>query len=154
MVGTPVNIRRFEVLQLVSSFLDVILTLVGGTLIGNVVRAASSNLVGAARGRVMGAAIGAAIGYVVGVAIFIALTLLVSRGRKYWARWVLLVFQMSGLVFVVWQGQARTMFSAGYPLATALVWLMQAVALMLVFTPQSGRWLRGDQSKDLRHAFE
>src|SRR5438270_11516805 len=96
MLGAPVNIRRFEVLQLVSIFAGLIHTLVDGTLIGNVVRAASGNAGGGSRGYVVGSAIGAAIGYVVGVAIFIALTLLVSRRRKNWARWTVFVFFVLG----------------------------------------------------------
>lgn len=154
MVRAPLNIRRFELLQFVSFFVGVVGTLVDGTLVGNIVRAAGGNLVGAARGKALGAAIGAAIGSVAGLAIFIALTLLVSRRRKNWARWALLIFQMFGFVFALWQGVSQAIFSQPYALVTALSWLIQAVALVLVFTPQSGQWLRGDQSQDLRHALQ
>jgi hypothetical protein len=149
MVGTPLNIRRFEVLQLVSIFLGLIHSLLDGSLIGSVVAAINKGANAALIGRV----VGAAIGFVVGIAILTALTLLVSRRRKNWARWALLVFNVLGVSFVVWQGQPRALFSVDFALSTALVWLMQGVALVLVFTPQSGRWLRGDQSKDLRHVF-
>lgn len=149
MVGTPRNIRRFEVIQLASIFVGLIHGLVDGSLIFSVVGAINNG----ANAALIGSLVGAAIGYVAGLAILTALTLLVSRCRKNWARWALLLFNLLGLAFVVWEEQVRAIFSSDYPVATALVWLMQAVALVLVFTPQSGHWLRGDQSKDLRHVF-
>ena len=162
MSDPPRNIRRFEVLSLASAFVGIIHTVVDGSLVGDIVKAEGSSLVGAAKGHALGATIGAAIGNVVGVGIFILLTLLVSRGRKNWARWTLAVVQLSGAAFVAWQGLTRTMDSlddspakalAG-SLATTLVWLMQIVALVLVFTPQSTRWLGEEQIKQEQDLLE
>jgi len=114
MVDAPLNIRRFEALQLVS----ITVGLIHGFA------AVKDDLFATVAGAVIG----------------VVLTLLVSRGRKDWARWVLLAMFVVGLVIMVWQ--ARVVFSLGYPLVTAAIWLIQAVALALLFTPQSANWLK------------
>src|SRR4030095_4967469 len=81
---------------------------------------------------------------IVGAAIIIALTLLVSRRRKNWARWLLLAMFALGAVFMAWN--APTVFALGYPAITLIVTLMQSIALVFLFTPQSAEWLRRSPS--------
>lgn len=73
----------------------------------------------------------------------VTLTLLASRRRKNWARWVLLTMFAFGIALMIWQ--VKAVFSMGYPLLTALVTVMQAIALVLLFTPQSAAWFRAAQ---------
>lgn len=92
-----------------------------------------------------------------GALITITLTLLVSRRRKNWARWTILVTWVLGLALVVagtFMGVTQDVLSTGYPVLTALVWIMQTAALALLFTPQSARWLSPDQSKAIQRVFE
>jgi hypothetical protein len=87
----------------------------------------------------------------------ITLTMLVSRGRKNWARWTLLGLWVLGLALIVagiFMGVTQEALSRTYPVLTALVWVMETAALALLFTPQSARWLRPDQSKALHRIFE
>jgi len=135
------NIRWFEGLQLISIVIGLINMLAFGTLTTKV------------RVPALGVMAGALIGELLGVAIGVALTLLVSRCRKNWPRWVILALWALGIALVLWQGKARAILSLDHPL-TALVWLMQAVAIVLAFTPQSSRWLRNDQSKALQRVFD
>jgi peptidoglycan/LPS O-acetylase OafA/YrhL len=113
----PLDIQRFEALQL--------LTVLVGLIHGFAVRGAIEPIFGALIG--------------------VTLTLLISRGRKNWARWTLLVLFVLGAALIIvgsFFGITQEAFSKVYPLLTAVVWIMQAVALVLLFTPQSSNWLR------------
>ena len=114
----PRDIRRFETIQLVSIAVGLIhafATFKGGALDA-----------------------------IIGAVITVALTLLVSRRRQNWARWVLLAMFLFGAAFMVWF--AKAILSAGYPAVTLLVTLMQTVALAMLFTRQSSDWLRHKSS--------
>jgi FtsH-binding integral membrane protein len=129
MEDRPPYIRAFETLQLASAFV----------------------------GLIHGFAIGQVFVAIFGAVITITLTLLISRRRKNWARWTLFGTWALGLAMVVaglFIGITQEALSTTYPVLTALVWLMQTVALALLFTPQSARWLRPDQSKALHRVFE
>lgn len=124
MADPPDDIRRFEMLQLASAFI----------------------------GLIHGFATGAqsVFASIFGAFVTIALTLLVSRARKNWARWTLVVFVVFGVALIIWGifvGLTQEALSKVYPAITALVWVMQAVALVLVFTPQSSSWLRSARSQ-------
>src|SRR5438552_143663 len=119
MEDRPLDIRRFETLQLTSAFV----------------------------GLIRGFAIGrqGVIGPIFSALITITLTLLISRGRKNWARWTLLVMLVIGIAFIVvgsFFGVTQEALSLVYPVLTLVVWLLQIVALALLFTPQSTDWLR------------
>jgi hypothetical protein len=70
----------------------------------------------------------------------IALILLVSRGRKNWARWLLAGMYVLGLAFMLWQ--MRALMNVGMPLITLGVTLLQTIALVMLFTPDSAAWFR------------
>ena len=130
MEDRPPYIRAFETLQLASAF------------------------VGLIHGFAAGQGLFAPIS---GTVITITLTLLISRGRKNWARWILVGTWVLGLALVfagLFIGVTQEALSKTYPVLAALVWLMQGAALALLFTPQSARWLRPDQSKALHRVFE
>ena len=120
----PVDIQRFEILQLASAFVG----LIHGFAIG--------------RDAIFDAIFGAVIN--------VTLTLLVSRGRKNWARWTLLVMAVIGVTLMIagsFFGITQAALAQVYPVVTVLVWAMTAVALALVFTPQSTNWLRSAPAK-------
>lgn len=73
-------------------------------------------------------------------AMMVAITLLVSRLRKSWARWLLVVMFVLGTALMVWNTQL--ILELGYPAITFAVTLMQAAALALLFTRRSSDWLR------------
>jgi hypothetical protein len=116
-MATPLNVRRFETLSLASIILGLI----------HAFAVSKDGLFNA----------------VVTALVIVALTLLASRRRKNWARWSLLVMFALGSALMVWQAEA--VFSDGYPLLTAAVTLMHAVAIILLFTPQSAAWFRRTQ---------
>ena len=83
----------------------------------------------------------------IGLPLTLLLTLLVSRWRKNWARWVLVVFFVIGAAFMVWAAWVvPEIYSTGYPVATLVVVLLQTIGLILLFTPVSSAWLRGRPS--------
>ncbi|MEO8141263.1 MAG: hypothetical protein ABI617_01245 [Sphingomicrobium sp.] len=112
--SVPADIRRFEALQLTSIVL--------GTL--HQFAAHRNGLIDA----------------IIGAIISLVLTLLISRKRKNWARWLLLIMSLMGATFMLWN--AATVFAQGYPLLTIAVTVIQAAALFLLFTNQSSKWLR------------
>jgi cytochrome c oxidase subunit IV len=119
MEDRPLDIRRFETLQLVSAFV--------GLIHGFAIR----------REGIFASTFGAL--------VTVTLTLLISRGRKNWARWTLLVMAVTGAALIVvgsFLGLTQEALATVYPVLTALVWLLQIVALALLFTPQSTNWLR------------
>jgi hypothetical protein len=113
-MATPANVRRFEALSLASIILGLI--------------------------HAFAVSIGGHANAILTAFVMGALVLLASRGRRNWARWTLLVIFGLGSALMVWQ--ARAVFSNGYPLLTAAVTLLQAVAIFLLFTPQSTVWFR------------
>ena len=120
MTHVPLSIRLFETLQ--------ILSVIIGTINGF-------------------AAIGLdLVNTVVGAVVVLALTFLVSRRRKDWARWALLALFVLGMAVTAWNVSA--LLSFGYVAATVAfsVDVMNAVALVLLFTPESANWLRTSQS--------
>jgi cytochrome c oxidase subunit IV len=124
MEDRPLDIRRFETLQFAAAFV----------------------------GLVHGFAIGFGIfRSVLGAAVAIALTLLVSRYRKNWARWTLLflfVIGVAGLVVGLFFGITQKATSTVYPALTVLAWALSALAVVLLFTPKSDAWLRLTGAKD------
>ena len=118
MNDAPLNVRRFEVLQLASIFIGLIhqFAVTDGGIFAPIAQAA----------------------------ILVGLTMLVSRRRKNWARWVLLGFFGLGAAFMIWN--AAAVLALGYPVITLTVTLMQTAALALLFTPQTARWLCADPS--------
>ena len=124
MDDRPVDIRRFETLQLASAVLAVI----NGFSIGKE----------------------GVFGPVFDAVFVVTLTLLISRGQRNWARWTLVVIFVAGVVFLVvasffgltQEAFTETHLSTGNLILAALVWMMQVAALALVFTPQSADWLR------------
>jgi hypothetical protein len=124
MEDRPLEIQRFELLQLVSVFVS----LIHGFSIG--------------RDGILSS--------VFGGLIAVTLTLLVSRGRKNWARWTLLVMIVIGALSIIvgmFFGITQAAFAEVYPVLAAVVWIMQIVALALAFTPQSTHWLRSAQAQ-------
>lgn len=124
MEERPLDIRRFETLQLTSAFVG----LIHGFAIGRE----------------------GLFGPIFSTLIAVTLTLLISRGRKNWARWTLLVMVVIGVVLIVvgtFFGLTREALSTVYPVLTVIVWLLQIVALALLFTPQSTNWLRSAPAK-------
>jgi uncharacterized membrane protein YeiB len=75
-----------------------------------------------------------------GAAIVLWLTLSVSRRRKNWARWLLVIAFLIGLAMTPWLSLLAP--GRGYPFVTLAVWLAQAAAIALLFTPQASDWLR------------
>jgi hypothetical protein len=73
-------------------------------------------------------------------AIPLGFALLVSRRRKNWARWVMVVMFVLGTSLIVLDAQA--VFTIGYPALTILVLLLQTIALAVLFTRESSDWLR------------
>ena len=124
MDDRPLAIRRFETLQLAS----VAIALINRFAVGKE----------------------GVFGPVFDALIVVTLTLLISRRRKNWARWTLLVFFIVGIVFLAaasffglaQEALAETHVSTSNWLLAGVVWLMQGAALALVFTPQSASWLR------------
>jgi len=117
MEDRPVDIRRFEAVQLLSIFV----------------------------GLIHGFAVRGAIEPVFSALIGVTLTLLISRRRKNWARWTLLVMFLIGMAVIIagsFFGITQEAFSKVYPVLTVIVWALQLVALVLLFTPQSTNWLR------------
>lgn len=124
MDDRPLEIRRFETLQLAS----VAIALINGFSIGKE----------------------GLFGPVFDVVIVVTLTMLISRGRKNWARWTLFALLVVGAVLLAaasFFGLTQETLSEAHLstinyLVATFVWLMQVAALALVFTPQSARWLR------------
>jgi len=117
MSDAPLNIRRFETLQIVAAAIG----LINGFAVihDDIVRS------------------------VVSAVIILALTFLVSRRRKNWPRWVFLGLAALGFPWVVWSVPAIIVAYGYFPAAVAVaVTLMNALALLLLFTPESAKWLR------------
>jgi len=124
MEDRPLDIRRFETLQLSAAFVG----LIHGFAIGRE----------------------GLFGPIFSTLISVTLTLLISRGRKNWARWTLLVMAVVGAALLVvgsFFGLTQEALATVYPVLTVLVWLLEIVALALLFTPQSTSWLRSAQAK-------
>ena len=77
--------------------------------------------------------------------LVLVLTLLVSRKRKNWVRWLLLVMYVFGAAMMVWS--AATFGMKGYPAVTFGITVVQTVALALLFTTESSDWLRRQPSR-------
>jgi hypothetical protein len=72
--------------------------------------------------------------------IILLLVLLVSRARRNFAKWILVILFVSGLPAIY---QAfKSGHVAGIPVVSATQTLAQAVALILLFTPDARAWLR------------
>jgi hypothetical protein len=113
-MAVPRDIRRFESIQLVSILLGLI--------------------------HLYSVSITDPLSVVIDVSIQIALTLMVSRQRKNWARWTLVALFALGIIYK--SIYFKDIFTIGYPLLTAFNAFLQAIALALLFTPQSSVWLR------------
>jgi hypothetical protein len=123
MTDAPLSIKWFETVQIVS----VIIGLINGFAVihGHILRS------------------------VVSAIIVLGLTFLVSRGRKNWPRWVFLGMLVLGAAWMVWSAPPVLAFLAfGYlPAAIALgVSLLNAVAVVLLFTPDSAKWVQPSRS--------
>jgi hypothetical protein len=122
MTGAPRDIRRFETVQIVLMSLALVSSLILD------------------RALIDTFGISAIIGKALAIGGFIGLTLLVTRGRKNWARWALLALYILSALFAAWEFQ--TILSSGHPLITALSLVLRGAALVLAFTPQSTEWLQ------------
>jgi hypothetical protein len=122
MTEAPRDIRRFETVQIVLMSLALVSSLILD------------------RALIDTFGISAVIGKALAIAGFIGLTLLVTRGRKNWARWALLALYFLSALFDAWE--FRTILSFGHPLITVLSLVLRGAALVLPFTPQSTEWLR------------
>jgi uncharacterized BrkB/YihY/UPF0761 family membrane protein len=124
MDDRPLDIRRFETLQIAS----VVVAIINGFSVGQE----------------------GVVGPVFDAVFVTTFSLLISRGRKNWARWTLLGCFVAGVIFLVvasffgltQEALSHAHLSTGNLVLAALVWLMQVWALTLVFTPQSADWLR------------
>src|SRR4051794_11247916 len=96
MTEAPRDIRRFETAQLVLMFLALVSTFTIG------------------QPTIDGFGIGVLIGDVIGIGLLVGLTLLVTRGRKKWARWILLAVYVLGVLTEIWFYRAILAF--GHPL--------------------------------------
>ena len=76
--------------------------------------------------------------------IVITLILLVSRGRKNWARWLLAVLFALGLLSMILT--LRATLAEENPAITLAFSLLLAAGLLLLFTPQSSAWFRKSTS--------
>lgn len=116
MTDAPFSIRWFETLQIVA----VMLGLINGFAAG----------------------LDDSVKATVSAVIVLTLTFFVSRRRKNWARWVLLVLLVLGSALVVWSAPA--LFAYGHLIAAIAlgISLMNAAAVALLFTPESAKWLR------------
>jgi hypothetical protein len=124
MQDRPLDIRRFETLQLIAAFVGLVHGWASGQL--------------------------GVLGPVFSTVLAITLTLLVSRYRKNWARWTLLTFFVLGVVVLfvgLFFGLTQKAFSVTYPALTAIAWLLSTVALGLLFTRESNAWLRSNYVK-------
>lgn len=79
--------------------------------------------------------------------LILVLTLLVSRRRKNWARWVIVLSFALGLAVAACLRSASQ--AEPVSIVSLIALLMQGAAVVLLFTRQSARWLkepRGDAS--------
>lgn len=68
------------------------------------------------------------------------LTLLVSRRRQNWARWLIFILTLLGSVLMAWD--LTELLSIGYPALTIAVVVLQLAAVALLCTRQSSNWLK------------
>ena len=120
MTDAPLSIRRFETLQIVA----VTIGLINGFAVirDDVLRS------------------------VVSAVIVLALTFLVSRGRKNWPRWAFLGMFVLGVAEMAWR--SPDILAYGYvPAAIGIVVnLMSAIAVVLLFRPESAEWVQTSRS--------
>lgn len=114
MADRPPNIRLFETVQIVSIIVGVIHSFIVFDDVFDVTIEAIAAL---------------------------ALTLVISRGRKNWARWVLATSFIISVLLMIWQWDA--IFETGFPLITIGVMLAQFAAVALLFTHEASAWLSG-----------
>lgn len=69
----------------------------------------------------------------------LVLTLLISRKRKRWARFVLAVLSLGGLCVMI--AMPQIILGTGYPFVTLIVSMCQIVGLSLIFTKPASTWL-------------
>jgi hypothetical protein len=89
-----------------------------------------------------------------GDGVMLALILLISRGQKNWARWLLAAMYALGLILLIGDAPPKVStlqlvewlidgtMARGIPAVTLGVVLLQTIALVLLFTPRSAAWLR------------
>ena len=120
MTDAPLSIRRFETLQIVS----VAIGLLNGFAV-----IPGDNLRG-----------------IVSAVVVLTLTFLVSRRRKNWPRWVFLAILVVGLPWMA--RNAPILLDHGFlPAAVAVgVTLMNALAVVLLFLPESTKWVQASRS--------
>lgn len=70
----------------------------------------------------------------------VALIFLVSRKRKNWARLVLAILFVAGLVMMI--VMRRIAFAEGYWFVTLAVTLLQGGAIALAFTKEASTWIK------------
>ena len=121
MEDAPPSIKRFETIQIVA----VALALMNGFAVGD--------------DRLLDS--------IVSAVVVLTLTLRVSRRRKNWPRWVLLAILALALPWIAWS-IPKVVTVYGYLPATVaiLITLMNGIAVVLLFTPESSKWLRAEPS--------
>jgi len=121
MTDAPWSIKWFETVQIVS----VMIGLINGFAVihGDIFRS------------------------VLSAVIVLGLTFLVSRGRKNWPRWVFLGMLVLGVPWMVWEWTPKALAFGYLPAAIAVgVTLMNAVAVVLLFMPESAKWVQTPRS--------
>jgi hypothetical protein len=114
MSDLPSDIRRFETLQLlcIAAGFAHWAAVVGGDYISSIID----------------------------VVLMVTLTLLISRARQGWARWILVGLFVLGLAYKALHVQ--DVLALGYPVVTFAGTVVQAAALAFLFTKASSTWLR------------
>jgi hypothetical protein len=82
------------------------------------------------------------------VIYILSLTLLISRGRQNWARWVLAASFALGLALMIYA--APSILENGLSPLSVVALLLQAVGIGLVFSRPSSRWMRRPPSRLVR----
>ena len=77
---------------------------------------------------------------VITAVLLLALTLLVSRGKKNWARWVIALSFPCGVVLTAYLNLSSQ--AAPISILSLIALLMQGAGVVLLFTRPSARWLK------------
>lgn len=91
--------------------------------------------------------------FVISFGVSLTLWYFAARRRSRVAKWILTVLFVLGL-FSLPGSIAQGVFSGIGGLFAAAAWLLQAVALFMLFRPDSNAWFRGEWQGDVAERFE